>query len=127
VIECVFVSRGRGAPEERIFVCLRGDAPTDLDDAPTAEDIRPFDPRTCRRSPRLSATHRKRWPEQRLRREVAEFLDGRERWPTYGEFQASGRGLLYHHVRLHGGWARWARAFAFPWDHYPRSSRRWTR
>ncbi len=51
------------------------------------------------------------WTEERVRSEVAAFLDGRTTWPSFGEFRAAGLAAAYQAMSRHGGVARWRREF----------------
>jgi hypothetical protein len=51
------------------------------------------------------------WTEERIRKMLARFLAGRERWPTEAEFAAAGQARLLDAVRRHGGRERWAAEF----------------
>jgi hypothetical protein len=97
VLDCAFARPGRGEPEEKLLVFPRGRAPADL--APYGSqrrvETKPLDPPAERGAVRLRAPERRPWSPLRLRRELAPFLDGRERWPTYAEFQAAGLGCLW--------------------------------
>jgi len=114
VIDCVFVSRGHRSPDERLFVCARGEGPAEL---PTrGADLhvsRPFDPQECRRSRppmAISPTPAPSWGEQRLREGLAGFFaDGAcKSWPPDDVFAAAGHGQLIEQVWRSGGPQRWA-------------------
>jgi DNA invertase Pin-like site-specific DNA recombinase len=47
------------------------------------------------------------WTEGRIERELAEFLVGRERFPTENEFKDAGRRPLYTAMHGHGGLGYW--------------------
>lgn len=51
------------------------------------------------------------WSEQRVAIELAQFLAGRDRWPSGREFTAAGRGPLLRAVRRFGGSERWRHEF----------------
>jgi hypothetical protein len=52
------------------------------------------------------------WTDERIERELAEFLDGSDVWPTASDFVAAGKSTLLGAVRRHGGVARWAKRLA---------------
>ena len=67
------------------------------------------------------------WNQQRVRRELASFLNGHATFPTAGEFEAAGRGALWRAVKRTGGSDRWAPEFGVaPPSHRPGSRRFWT-
>ena len=49
------------------------------------------------------------WDEQRIARELKEFLRGRSEWPRHREFLEAGHKQLYGAVLRNGGTSRWAR------------------
>jgi hypothetical protein len=51
------------------------------------------------------------WPEDRIRRELATFLDGARRFPSAGDFQRRGRRALWEAIQRTGGAERWALEF----------------
>ncbi|TMK38758.1 MAG: hypothetical protein E6G56_13255 [Actinobacteria bacterium] len=51
----------------------------------------------------------RRWTNERIRSELAEFLAGRDTWPTAHEFRGAGLGALEQAARRYGGCKRWAR------------------
>ena len=51
------------------------------------------------------------WTEQRVRSELARWLNGRRTFPTAGEFEAAGHGALWRAVRRTGGSERWCLEF----------------
>jgi hypothetical protein len=51
------------------------------------------------------------WSEERVRVELTQFLDYRDRWPSGAEFATAGQGALLRAVRRFGGSARWEREF----------------
>jgi hypothetical protein len=56
---------------------------------------------------------RRVWSEERIERELREFLAGRERWPGARAFELAGLGLLYRAAGQHGGIAHWRRRLGF--------------
>jgi DNA invertase Pin-like site-specific DNA recombinase len=110
VIECAFVDRGRKRPEERIAICLRGEAPIDLPGRGRSSELRRFDPTDCRgRSPVTLTSEEPRWPVSRVRRQLEGFVGRRDRFPTCEEFQRAGLSLLFRQVQIRGGERWWAR------------------
>ena len=68
-----------------------------------------------------------RWTEERVRRDLAEFLRGRGQWPSRLEFEAAGRKPLRDAVRRLGGPEPWAAEFGLPLQNLKFGSRRaWT-
>jgi hypothetical protein len=68
-----------------------------------------------------------RWTEERVRRDLEEFLRGRDRWPSRLEFEAAGRKPLRDAVRRLGGTEPWAAEFGLPLPNLKFGSRRaWT-
>jgi hypothetical protein len=51
------------------------------------------------------------WPEERIRRELQQFLEGATEWPSYREFQRAGRQKLRDEVTRAGGPRLWAKRF----------------
>lgn len=54
------------------------------------------------------------WTDERIRRELDIFLEGRTEWPPTREFTAAGLDLIRHVVAAHGGPERWAREYGLP-------------
>jgi hypothetical protein len=54
------------------------------------------------------------WTEDRVRQELAEFLDDRDAWPKMGEFRRGGKEGLRRAVARFGGMERWANEFEMP-------------
>ncbi len=54
------------------------------------------------------------WTEERVRTDLAEFLQDWEQWPSRIEFEAAGRTELRDAVRRLGGPERWAAEFGLP-------------
>jgi DNA invertase Pin-like site-specific DNA recombinase len=111
VIDCVFIGNGRAPIGARAHVCLRGTAPRDLPGRTNAWTPRPFNPG---RSRRAQADVSARWSHARVRQELERLCAGRERWPSFGEFQAAGAAALYAQVELHGGQRSWASLLRVP-------------
>ncbi len=127
VIDAVFISRGWQAPiKERAFVVLRGRAPLDLPNMhqPKLPRADPFDPADFPPPPQLRPTPD--WSLPKLDRELGPFLEGRDRWPSFAEFQAAGRALLWEHVQRHGGSLRWAARREIPFVVPDRAGGVWT-
>jgi DNA invertase Pin-like site-specific DNA recombinase len=115
VIDAIFVRIGNRAVETRTFVVLRGGAPSDL---PNVQQelllpTRPLDPNCHPPPPELRPT--RDWSRAQLDRELRSFIGGRDRWPSFPEFQAAGRALLWDQVRRHGGALRWANELGIPY------------
>ena len=53
----------------------------------------------------------RRWTETRIRQGLAEFLSGRDVWPTRKEFIDEGHRALFDAARRFGGIERWRREF----------------
>jgi hypothetical protein len=124
LIECVFVEAGKRRPEDRLHVCLRGQAPADLPTYGSRRDLitRPFDSLGCATTSRLR--EEREWDEDELRETLAPFLAGRTHWPGFVEFQAAGLARAYVHVDRHGGHRRWAQLTGVPYR--PRALYDWT-
>lgn len=54
------------------------------------------------------------WSEERIRRDLEEFCEGRARWPTEREFVAAGRRALYRAASRMGGIPYWADQLGLP-------------
>ena len=68
-----------------------------------------------------------RWTEDRVRRDLGEFLQAWSRWPSRLEFEAAGRKPLRDAIGRLGGPERWAREFDLPLQNLKFGSRRaWT-
>jgi hypothetical protein len=51
----------------------------------------------------------RRWTDERIARELSDWLADRVEWPAYADFVATGHTSLYKAVSRHGGAERWAR------------------
>jgi hypothetical protein len=72
-------------------------------------------------------TTRARWDEDRLRRELEDFLKPYREWPSYREFQRRGRKHLRDMVTWCGGARRWAAKLNLPYpERRPGYAVRWT-
>ena len=68
-----------------------------------------------------------RWTEDRVRRDLEEFLVGWDHWPSRLEFEAADRKGLRDAVRRLGGPERWAAEFGLPLENLKFGSKRaWT-
>jgi hypothetical protein len=68
-----------------------------------------------------------RWTEERVRRDLEEFLRGRDRWPSRLEFEAAGRKPLRDALLRLGGPEPWAAEFGLALPNLRFGSRRaWT-
>ncbi len=65
-----------------------------------------------------------RWTQARIRRELEEFLQGATEWPSYRDFQRSGRQTLRDEVTRSGGPERWAAEFGLPLQNLKSGSKR---
>jgi hypothetical protein len=127
VIDAAFVSRGvHQTTEDRVFVVLRGNAPVDLPNMnqQTRLPLEPFEPANFPPPPRLRPT--RAWSIAKLDRELRAFLDARDRWPNFAEFQAAGLVLLWEQVQQHGGSLRWAGRCRIPFVAPDRAGQVWT-
>jgi DNA invertase Pin-like site-specific DNA recombinase len=127
VIEAVFVWRGKhGHGDKNTFVIVRARAPADLVnvDQKHPAPLPPFDPGGLPSPPVLRRAAD--WSRDRFERELRSFMDGRERWPSFPEFQAAGQCWLGDQVRQHGGAPRWARELGVPYLAPVRASQTWT-
>jgi hypothetical protein len=50
-----------------------------------------------------------RWTDDRIERDLREFIGARDEWPAQSEFYWRGRRRLLHAVYQHGGSIAWAR------------------
>lgn len=67
------------------------------------------------------------WTEERIRTELASFLNRHEAWPTRAEFERAGEKLLRDAVQRTGGPERWAKEFGLSRVSNKSGSRRvWT-
>lgn len=110
VIDCLFVRGQGGAATGRVYVCLRGEEPVDLPHrgGHRGAGIRGFEwPKRPRAANRLHEP--RQWSERRIREQLTEFLEVREQWPAYEEFQAAGRARLWRQLMGYGGPWFWAR------------------
>jgi hypothetical protein len=112
VLSCVFVGKGWRAIEERVHVYRHGQGPHYP--LPThgvfLGTLPPFDPRKygpAVRLPPLPAL----WPIGRIRNALRQFLEGRDTWPPFGEFQTAGLAAVYDQLRRRGGPRYWAAEF----------------
>jgi Fic family protein len=48
-----------------------------------------------------------KWTEEKIEKDLREFLSGRTTWPTPDDFRAAGRGALYAAASRRGGISRW--------------------
>lgn len=95
------------ANQRRLYdhVCLRGGGPIWA----SRLDL-PFDQGRRRRQ--------LRWTKERVQNELAEFLAGRDTWPTMSEFSACGKGQLRRAVTRFGGMEHWAGLFGLPLSNF---------
>jgi hypothetical protein len=54
------------------------------------------------------------WTEDRVRRDLRDYLDGRQAWPSRQQFESDGRTLLRNAINRTGGPDPWAREFGLP-------------
>jgi hypothetical protein len=66
------------------------------------------------------------WTEDRIRTELAKFLDEKSTWPTEKEFRAAGLRPLRQAARATGGLRRWAGRFGFELSPGRADPRPWT-
>ncbi|WP_028060976.1 recombinase family protein [Candidatus Solirubrobacter pratensis] len=128
IIDCVFVGSGRLPAPDRVTICPRGTAPPNL---PRIGDkktrARPFRPRRgVRRRPGTGTRPAHRWSNDRLERELRDFLSGRPHWPAPDVFICAGRGELLQQARLRARDEWWAFHFRLPMQEPPRPPRPWT-
>ena len=113
VIDCVFVLPRQSRPEQRFFVCLRGNSPADVPPPARPKRFRTLDPANCVAPPAHPRVPE--WSERKLERVLRPFLETFTRWPNFPEFQAVGLGAAYVQIEQHGGHLRWARRFGLPY------------
>jgi site-specific DNA recombinase len=49
------------------------------------------------------------WSDDRIRKELARYLEAKRAWPSYRQFKADGEGILRDAIRATGGRDRWGR------------------
>jgi hypothetical protein len=127
VIDCIVVWPGPNQPiEARSAVFLAGQAPSDLP--------RPYEwniqPRAIDKAAHQSGRPRLRptedWTLERVRAELDPFLEGRDRWPSFPEFQAAGLATLYEQTLRHAHPNRWAQRTGLPLVFATPNGRRWS-
>jgi hypothetical protein len=70
---------------------------------------------------------REPWTEGRIRRELAEFVEGATEWPSYRDFQRDGRQRLRDQVTRYGGARLWAERLGLEYpERRPGYAARWT-
>jgi len=132
LIDCVYVTRGDRDPDERLFVCARGEGPPELPArGGRGRGARPFDPSECRRTRPAAAISPRRgasWSEERIRETLAAFLERDEHtaWPLDEVFLAAGHGQLIEQVWRSGGPQRWAAEVGVARDARRQTLARWT-
>jgi hypothetical protein len=62
-----------------------------------------------RKPRRRGPPNSRRWTDDRIGEKLEAFCVGRSSWPTYREFEATGRGRLYRAASMRGGVDRWKR------------------
>ncbi len=100
-IDCIIVARGKNSITERVWVFERGRGPIPR---------RPFErvePLWALVENAIPLPGIKRWPRERLERELLAFLATRTQWPGYGEFAEAGQALLRAQVMAWGGPYYW--------------------
>jgi hypothetical protein len=101
--------------EDRSVVFLAGQAPPDLP-SPYERNVpnRPSEMASQRKAqPRLRLAPD--WPVARIRAGLDAFLEGRDRWPSFPEFQEAGLALLHEQMRRHAHPRRWAHVTGLPY------------
>jgi DNA invertase Pin-like site-specific DNA recombinase len=76
--------------------------------------------------PRVGETFRPLWPDERIRRDLREFLAGRTVWPGQQEFRAAGKRRLREAVTASGGPERWAAEFGLTLTQWQHAERFWS-
>ncbi len=112
VIDAIFVVRGKGRPEQRLFVCARGEGPGGLPrQGHPAQPISPVDLAKLRRASPADVADVDPWPESRVKQELVAFLSTQsaDTWPADEHFVHEGRGPLLRQLELTGGPPRWRR------------------
>jgi DNA invertase Pin-like site-specific DNA recombinase len=106
----VFVQRGRGLPEQRMFICA---SPQDSERLPRrgkiATRIIPIELGSLVLRPYAIRDQAPCWPERRIRGELRRFLGDRKRWPDAQQFIQAGQGPLLRQIERSGDAPRWAR------------------
>jgi Resolvase, N terminal domain/Recombinase len=115
VISCAFVTKGAGGIRNRLHAYRHGRGPTyplPWHEQPT-RTLEPFDPSTCGPAAHLRQRPAE-WSEKRIESVLRAFLNGRDRWPSFMDFQAAGLALLHDQIERHGGCGTWAAEFQCP-------------
>jgi DNA invertase Pin-like site-specific DNA recombinase len=114
VISCGFVAQGRWNAARRLHVYRHGRGPTYSLPGPRSGDpLRPFDPSQCPAPIRLRRKPDP-WAPKRIMAALEPFLAGRDRWPSFLEFQQASLVSLYQQVEQDGGAVRWAAEMGIP-------------
>jgi hypothetical protein len=75
----------------------------------------------------MPGQRRSNWTNERIERELLQFLSGKEEWPTYREFQRAGKRELRDAITERGGAEHWARQLGLTFKrHPPGYAKRWT-
>lgn len=113
-IDTAFVSSGRGRAE-RIWAMPSGSAPADL--VPPAPRVmpapRPFSPAVgqARAVPSPASLD---WTRAKAKRAVTPFLDGRQQWPRFSDFQHAGLAVAHANLQRLGTCASGPRSSGSP-------------
>jgi hypothetical protein len=67
------------------------------------------------------------WPVERIRAELVPFLEGRDRWPSFADFQDAGLAILHEQMRRHAHPRRWAQMTGLPYFIATPDGHAWTR
>jgi DNA invertase Pin-like site-specific DNA recombinase len=100
VIEAVFVLPSKGRGSDRLVAYRRGFAPPELPRRWAQRAGVPLQPLDVRSAPPPLRLRRRPidWSEQRIREALDPLLAGRDRWPSFPDFQAVGLASLYAQI-----------------------------
>ena len=127
VIEAVFVLPPRPRRDQRLYVCGRGFGPPNMPPRHVRGRVeaRAFNPDSCAASLRLRRPE-KEWSEDKIEAAVACFVEGRQRWPSFREFQEAGLVSLHRQIKRQFGHREMASRFGLPYGPSPDGAHAWT-
>ncbi len=102
LIDCVVVARGADPVIDRAWVFRRGRGPRTYD--ARGKLVEQFDP-AFKHASKLAPV--RRWPPERIEKELRTFMGERSEWPKYAEFADAGYGRLETQVMAWGGPFYW--------------------
>ncbi|MCW2994134.1 MAG: hypothetical protein JWQ18_1629 [Conexibacter sp.] len=132
VFDAIFLDPHRGAVEDRVWICERGEAPSALPVPGRPRSPRAFAFPTAarklsRQRRRIMAARRHGWDDTEIERRLKAFINGRDVFPTPQQLIGAGERRLYDHVELRGGGPLWASRLGVSFDQGKRAKLlRWT-